>query len=206
MIQKILPSVDPRIAFFDHQAPSWDQTGPDPGQTLRRLEEIAPLLALRAGQDIVEVGCGTGQITGWLVDRVRPGRVTAADFSPRMLEQARSRAVDAEFVLLDICQEEPVARRFDVVLCFHSFPHFRDQAGALRQMAVLLKQNGELLVVHLSGSTKLNAFHHAIGGAVGADRLPPLAEWRSLLQPIGLDLVEAIDREDLFLVRARRRG
>jgi len=72
------------------------------------------------------VGCGTGQITGWLAARVKPGRVMAADFSPAMLAQARGRGLHADFVLLDICRDGPVRRRFDVVLCFHSFLHFRD--------------------------------------------------------------------------------
>ena len=79
----------------------------------------------------------------------------AVDLSPRMLEQARLRAVDAEFVLFDVCRQDPLQRSFDVVLCFHSFTHFRDQATALRQITGLLKPGGELVVLHLSGSTPL---------------------------------------------------
>ena len=195
-------AADPRIAFFDHHAPPWDQTGPDPGTTLWRLQELQSPLGFRPGLDVLEVGCGTGQITRWLADKVKPGRVMAADFSPAMLARAHARGVDADFVLLDICQEQPVQRQFDVVLCFHSFPHFRDQAAALRQLARHLKPGGQLLVVHLAGSTQLNAFHHKLGGPVGHDRLPPAAEWPELLRPAGLQVTEAVDRQDLFLVKA----
>jgi SAM-dependent methyltransferase len=193
---------DPRIAFFDAHAPTWDQTGPDPAVTLRRLQEVESRLGLRSGQDLLEVGCGTGQLTGWLADRVRPGRVVAADFSPAMLAQARARSVAAEFVQLDICGEEPVSRQFDVVLCFHAFPHFRDPAAALRQITRHLRPGGELLVLHLAGSAQLNAFHRQVGGAVGHDHLPPVAAWPALLGSAGLTLVEAEDRDDLFLVKA----
>ncbi len=192
------------MAFFNGQAATWDQTGPDPAATLRRLEALNGRLGLGAGQDVLEVGCGTGQITGWLADRVRPGRVVAADFAPAMLAQARSRGVEADFVLMDICREEPVARQFDVVLCFHSFPHFRDQAAALRQVARLLRSGGQLLVLHLAGSGPLNAFHRQVGGAVGQDHLPPAAGWAAMLRLVGLNLAEAVDREDLFLVRAEK--
>lgn len=127
---------DPCIAFFDRHAPTWDTNGPDPFATLRRLRELNGRLGLRAGQAVLEAGCGTGQITRWLADAVKPGKVVAADFSPAMLAQARARGVEAEFVLIDICCEEPWGRQFDVVLCFHSFPHFRDPAAALPRRLV----------------------------------------------------------------------
>jgi len=197
------PAADPRIAFFDHHALTWDRTGLDPATTLRRLQELNGRLQLQAGRDVLEVGCGTGQITRWLADLVKPGKVVAADFSPAMLAQARGRGVDADFALMDICREEPVQRQFDVVLCFHSFPHFRDQATALRQVRRLIKPGGRLLVLHLAGSVPLNAFHQQVGGPVAQDRLPPAAEWPALLEPAGLRLVSAEDREDLFLVTAQ---
>jgi len=196
------PAGDARIAFFDQHAPTWDQTGPDPGATLRRLHELGGQFGLRPGMDVLEVGCGTGQITGWLADTVKPGRVVAIDFSPGMLAQARARGVDAEFVLHDICGTEPLRRQFDLVLCFHSFPHFRDPSAALGQIARSLRSGGQLLVVHLSGSEQLNTFHRQVGGPVGRDRLAPAAEWPELLRPAGLRSLEAVDREDLFLMRA----
>jgi SAM-dependent methyltransferase len=194
------------VAFFDQQAPTWDRTGPDPVATLRRLKQLNGRLGLRAGLDLLEVGCGTGQITGWLVDAVKPGRVVAVDFSPAMLAQARARGVEADFVLMDICRDEPVQREFDMVLCFHSFPHFRDPPAALRQIARLLKPGGQLLVLHLVGSAQLNAFHQQVGGPVGHDHLPPASAWPTLVRPAGLKLAEAVDREDLFLVRAEKPG
>ena len=193
---------DPRLDFFDHHAPTWDQTGPDPAATLRRLQELNGRLGLRAGLDLLEVGCGTGQITRWLADLVKPGTVVAADFSPAMLAKARTRGVDADFVLMDICREEPVQHQFDVVLCFHSFPHFRDPAAALRQIARQVKPGGQLLVLHLVGSAQLNAFHHQVGGPVGHDHLAPAARWPELLRPVGLQVTEVVDREDLFLLKA----
>lgn len=199
-----LPAADPRIAFFDQRAPTWDQSGPDPAATLRRLRKLEPRFGLRAGMELLEVGCGTGQITGWLAEQVRPGRVLAVDFSPAMLEQARARGVEAEFRLLDICTEAPVDRRFDAALCFHSFPHFRDPAAALANLTQVLKPTGRLLVVHLSGSARLNAFHRQVGGVVAHDHLPPAEAWPALLRPFGLQVREAIDCPELFWLEAAR--
>lgn len=194
---------DPRRAYFDQQAPAWDRSGPDPAATLRRMDALAERLALRPGEDLLEVGCGTGQLTGWLVGRVRPGRVTAVDFAPAMLERARARGVDAAFRLLDICREPPGEAAFDVAFCFHAFPHFRDPAAALRHLRRALRPTGRLLIVHLAGSAALNAFHAQLGGPVGRDRLPPAPEWPALLAPAGLRLDHVVDRDDLFLLTAR---
>lgn len=193
---------DPRLEFFDRQAPTWDATGPDPAATLGRLRELGGRLGLGRGMDLIEIGCGTGQITGWLLDQVRPGRVVAVDFSRAMLDRARGRGLGAELRQADICVEQPVLGRFDVALCFHSFPHFRDPAAALRQIARHLKPNGRLIVMHLAGSAQLNAFHANLGGAVGGDRLPPAAEWPGLVRPAGLRVTEAVDEAALFLVKA----
>jgi SAM-dependent methyltransferase len=196
---------DPRIAFFNQLAPNWDQCGPDPTTTLRRLCGLDGILGLRPGQEVLEVGCGTGQITGWLADAVWPGRVVAVDFASGMLERARARGVDAEFRLMDICDEQTVEQRFDLVLCFHSFPHFRDREAALRQMARYLKPGGQLVVLHLAGSAQLNAFHGTLDGPVRDDHLPEVSRWPEMLGPLGLRVMESLEREDLFLVKARLR-
>ena len=197
---------DPRIAFFNGHAPTWDAKGPNPTATLARLAPLRERLGLRAGLDILEIGCGTGQITGWLAECVQPGRVVAADFAPAMLEQARARKLTAEFRLLDICCAQPVTEQFDLVLCFNAFPHFRDKPQALRQLAAHLKPAAELLVVHLSGSAQLNAFHHSVGGPVGHDFLPATEQWPDLLATAGLQVAELTDQADLFLLKARRHG
>ena len=194
-------SVDPRIAFFDHHAGIWDADVSAIDANIRRLEELQGMMGLRAGVDLLEVGCGTGQITGWLCSVVAPGRVAAVDFSEVMLAAARAKEIDADFRLLDICDERPEGG-FDLALCFHSFPHFRDHAAALANIAAALKPGGTLIVMHLAGSEAINAFHSGVGGAVGSDHLPQGGAWDDLLTQAGLKLDELIDRDDLFILRA----
>lgn len=195
---------DPRIAYFDAMAPGWDAEGPSGEEMTAGMAEQAELLALTPGQDLLEVGCGTGKTTGWLARQVAPGRVTAVDFSEQMVRQAEAKGIDAEFACLDVCTEELRRNRYDVVLCFHSFPHFRDQSRALRNMAAALKPDGRLIVMHLSGSAQLNAFHAGLDGPVHVDVLPAGDAWLPLLTGAGLKQVRLIDREDLFFLEAVR--
>lgn len=168
------------------------------------MEQLRPQLDLRAGTDLLEVGCGTGQLTGWLRQAVQPGRVTSIDFAPAMIAQARRRLPDADLRVADVCGDCLGTALYDVVLCFHSFPHFRDPAAALANIARALKPGGRLLVIHVAGSAHINALHTGLGGAVGHDHLPRADAWESLLQAADMRLDNLIDREDLFLLQASR--
>jgi ubiquinone/menaquinone biosynthesis C-methylase UbiE len=195
-------AADPRVAFFDQLAPRWDKECSHPDEIIRRLTELNGSLGLAPGRDLLEVGCGTGQLTAWLANTVAPGRVVAVDFSPGMLAQARQRNPPAEFRLLDICSDEPLTDRFDVVLCFNAFPHFRDKPAALRRIARGLKPGGRLLIVHLVGRAELNAFHQKLSGPVCRDLLPSPDEWPDLLGAAGLGLASLTDQSGLFLLKA----
>jgi ubiquinone/menaquinone biosynthesis C-methylase UbiE len=193
---------DPRIAFFDGLASIWDTECSQPAAMLARLETLDGELGLAPGQDLLEIGCGTGLISGWLAGRVHPGRLVAADFSAAMLDQARQRGHAADYRQLDICAEGPAPEQFDGVLCFNAFPHFRDQPAALRQIRRLLQPGGALTILHLAGSAQINAFHASLREPVCHDLLPAGEAWPVLLHQAGLKLARLTDREDLFLLQA----
>jgi len=200
------PAVDPRIAFFDRLAPQWDNQPEVQARTAERLRELREVLGLRPGIELLEVGCGTGQITGLLAEWVSPGQVTAVDFSPAMLAQARAKGIAAEFCALDICLEAPATAAFNVVLCFQAFPHFRQPVAALKSMARSLKADGRLIILHFAGSAQINLFHQQTGGEIVGDRLPGETEWSGLMAAAGLRLDHCEDRPDLLRVEARLAG
>jgi len=194
---------DPRIAFFDDLAKRWDEENPSSEQMVARLRQHGGLLALRPGQSLLEVGCGSGKTTGYLAEQVAPAGVTAIDFAPKMIEKAKAKDIDADFRCLDICGDELDADRFDVVLCFHSFPHFRDQPAAVRNLRRAMKATGRLIIMHCAGSDHINTFHANLPGAVSQDLLPVGDAWDTLLSPAGLVRQTHIDQDDLFLLTAR---
>ena len=200
--RQMAPCDDPRIAFFDRLAAEWDVSEQDPGATIARLNELANYLDLRPGEDLLEVGFGTGQITGWLAERVLPGRVVGIDFSAKMLQVARSKGIAAEFRLADVCRDDLGRAEFDGALCFHSFPHFRDQSVALRNLARCLKPGGRLIVMHLRSRADVNAFHQSVGGVIATDLLPDDNQWERWLDMAGLKKQKMIDGPGLFFLRA----
>jgi len=196
-------AADPRIEFFDRNAPTWDTAGPPAALFRERLSTIDDLRIVHPGHTVIETGCGTGEITRWLIDRVGPtGHVTAIDFSPEMLRIARTKNLAADFLQLDLCNTMLPPASCDVVFCFNCFPHLRNQIFALRNFAQALRPNGKIILLHLESAEKINAFHAQLPGHVRHDRLPIGDQWPPLLTAADLSAATHIDRDDLFLLIA----
>lgn len=193
---------DPRRAFFDRLAPTWEEEGPPIPTMLERLEGLRDELPLRSGARLLEVGGGTGGITNWLADAVAPGPVTSVDFSPAMISAARQRGARSELVCADVCAGLPWDNAFDVAWCMHVFPHFRDQPTALHHLAASLAPGGTLVILHLDSWANINAFHAQLEGVVSTDLLPEPSQWDAMLVQAGLRPQQLVDRDDLLLVTA----
>lgn len=198
---------DPRIAYFDSLAATWDAESPSAEDMLETLERHRERLGFEPGQRLLELGCGTGKTTRWLAEAVAPGRVTAVDFAPDMIAAAKAKDIDAAFLCADICSG-PIgdgSQAFDVIFCFHCFPHLRDQAAAMAHMAASMSPQGRLIVMHMRGSKHINAFHAELPPPICDDLLPAAeAQWQDLLAPAGLEMQTFVDRDNLFFLDARR--
>ena len=116
---------------------------------LPALEEphVREALGDVGGCDIVDLGCGTGRHTEWLA---RAGaRVTAVDFSQKMLERARRKvsAAEVRFVLHDLHDPLPLENAsFDAVVSGLVLEHLRDPDGFFREARRVLRPRGRAVV------------------------------------------------------------
>lgn len=56
------------------------------------FDDLVSLVAVRDGLRVIDLGCGTGELTGRLADRLPDSDVLGIDSSPQMLESAAERA------------------------------------------------------------------------------------------------------------------
>jgi ubiquinone/menaquinone biosynthesis C-methylase UbiE len=94
--------------------------------------------------DVLEVGCGDGNIWRENLDRIPPGwRLTLTDFSAGMVDAAREPLGDrAEYAVADV-QELPFAdASFDAVIANHMLFHVEDRPRALGELARVLRPGG----------------------------------------------------------------
>jgi ubiquinone/menaquinone biosynthesis C-methylase UbiE len=103
------------------------------------------LLGNLAGLRALEVGCGPGILTNWLVEQ--GALVTAMDVSPAMLGLARQCVGDrADLVLADLAEPLPFeTASFDIVVASLVLHYVRDWTVALRELRRVLGPRGAVV-------------------------------------------------------------
>jgi ubiquinone/menaquinone biosynthesis C-methylase UbiE len=119
------------------------------GGSGRLRQSLVDALEVRRGNRVLELGCGTGQVTARLL--ASGAEVVAVDELPEMLAAARRRAPGATFVAGDAIDAD-VGGSFDrVVLSFvlHGFAG-RGRLALLRRAAAPLTPGGRIGVLEWS--------------------------------------------------------
>jgi SAM-dependent methyltransferase len=108
---------------------------------------------LRAGDRVLDVGCGSTTTTLEAATRVLPGgSVTGVDIAGDVLEHARFRATNAgvvniDFVVADAAVHDLGEGGFDVVISRFGVMFFADPAAAFANLQRSLRPGGRLAIV-----------------------------------------------------------
>jgi trans-aconitate 2-methyltransferase len=123
--------------------------------------EVLERTALRGDEVVLDAGCGSGELTAELANRVPRGRVYAVDASPRMVELASERLGDRATVwrqdLLDLEVPEPV----DLIFSAATFHWIADHDRLFARLHAALKPGGRL-VAQCGGAGNIAAIRAAI--------------------------------------------
>ena len=107
--------------------------------------DVLDRLVLRGDETVLDAGCGTGNVTRILLDRLPRGRVIAVDAAPSMVEQARALLppeVDVRRAdLLELRLDEPV----DAILSTATFHWIGDHDRLFANLHRALEPGGRLV-------------------------------------------------------------
>ncbi|MEV0242637.1 class I SAM-dependent methyltransferase [Streptomyces sp. NPDC050674] len=187
--------------FFTARAADWDSRFPDDGPA---YTAAVAELGLRAGDRVLDAGCGTGRALPPLRAAVgASGVVIGADLTPAMLREAvrAGRDRDGRLLLTDVAALPLRSRSLDAVFGAGLISHLGRPAEDLRELARVVRPGGVLALFHPIGRAALAARH---GRPLTPDDLRAEPNLRPLLAGSGWRLTSYADEDSRFLALAVR--
>ena len=168
------------IEFFDRCAPSWDAEMVKSDEIIGKILDNAEV---EAGQDVLDVACGTGVMFPYYLQR-NVASVTGIDISPEMAKIANGKFADEPKVQV-ICGDVENAvfdRKFDRIVVYNAFPHFPNPKRLIKTLAGLLKEDGRLTIAHGASREAIDN-HHSGSASKVSNGLMEAASLKKLFDP-----------------------
>jgi ubiquinone/menaquinone biosynthesis C-methylase UbiE len=192
--------------FFDSIAPTWDRET-DLESLNVKLDEALEHFGIKPDEYVLDVGCGTGNLTAAILRRLsHAGRITAVDISSRMVEIARGKIHDSrvQWICDAVEHLDGLKDLYDSIICYSVWPHLKNPQKAGWLFWDLLKTGGKLYLWHLISREAVNKIHREASEAVNNHILAPANETASMLRQEGFSIEEIRDDDTGYLVTARK--
>ena len=108
------------------------------------FEDLVKLIEARPNLEVVDLGCGTGELTAELAARLPGSRVLGIDSSPEMLERALPKATSSlRFELVPI---ESLQGSWDLVFSNAALQWIPDHARLIPRIFSLVRPGGQMVI------------------------------------------------------------
>jgi ubiquinone/menaquinone biosynthesis C-methylase UbiE len=136
-------------------------------------ERFRAAAAVTRGEDVLDVGCGTGESTREAAQASVTGTVLGIDVSEAAIAKARERG-GATFEVADAQTHPLPAARFDVALSRFGSMFFTDPPAAFANIARALRPGGRLVLLVWQERAR-NDWYSVLHDALAPGTLPPPA-------------------------------
>jgi FkbM family methyltransferase len=120
------------------------------------MTRLVPILDLRAGQTVADVGAGGGELTVRLAKQVGPeGRVYATEMASDRMDRIRRRAEDDGLKNVTVIEAHATRTNLpesccDAIVIRNVYHHFDDPAAMNKSLYASLKSGGHLAIIDFS--------------------------------------------------------
>lgn len=148
------------VQFFDNLAPKWDDD--EILSTPEKIRSILSKIPLKIGDDVLDLGTGTGVLIPYIIERIGDaGSVTAVDGSMGMLTIAIKKYGDlpnVNFIFADF-ESTIFNSKFDLIMLYSVYPHLHYPEATLKDLLNNLKPEGCIIVAFPTDETFINNIH-----------------------------------------------
>jgi demethylmenaquinone methyltransferase / 2-methoxy-6-polyprenyl-1,4-benzoquinol methylase len=136
--------------MFDRIAPVYDAMNRVMTAGLdQRWRRATVRAAVRVGDRVLDACCGTGDLAV-AARKAGAGDVVGVDFSERMLERARRKAPELEWVQADVLQLPLEDASFDAVVVGFGIRNVEDLEAGIRELRRVLRPGGRLGILEIT--------------------------------------------------------
>ena len=115
---------------------------------------------------ILEIGCGPGNITKYIVSSRPDFKIQAIDVAPNMIKLARINNPTVEYKVMDCRLIKMISEKFDGIICGFCIPYLsaEDSSKLITDCYHLLNNNGLFYFSTIKGDYKLSGFEKGSTG------------------------------------------
>jgi len=109
---------------------------------------------------ILEIGCGPGNITSYLL-KIRPDfKIEGIDFAPNMIALAKVNNPTAQFQVMDCREIDTLQSQYDAIVCGFCIPYLSelDCSKFIKDCAGLLHNEGVIYISFVEGDYSKSCF------------------------------------------------
>ena len=174
---------------FDRAAATYDSVASLQRQMANRL--LAGMPSAFDGQ-LVDLGCGTGDLLQKLAHRTCATNLTGVDISSAMLEQTQLRVPQARLIKSDIASLPVKDHAFQWVVS-NAAIQWCDSAAVFSELRRILQPDGKAFLSTFGPST-MKQWRETLASVSGEDRVhsfPPIEHLTNQLKAVGFGSVES---------------
>jgi SAM-dependent methyltransferase len=115
---------------------------------------------------ILEIGCGRGNITKYLLSKRPDFDIFGIDIAPNMIELARKSNPGADFAVMDSRQIDEIKTKYDGIVCGFCLPYLSqsDSRKLISDCYNLLNENGLIYMSFVEGDPSKSGFQVGSSG------------------------------------------
>ena len=117
---------------------------------------------------LLDVGCGPGNITKYLLSKRPDFNIFGIDMAPNMIALARENNPSASFTVMDIRQIRSLATTYDGIICGFCLPYLSPEEAheLISNTYELLNNNGLIYLSFVEGDPARSGYKTGSGGRV----------------------------------------
>lgn len=120
------------------------------GPTRREvLKIVLPLLKKNNKLNILDIGCGTGQLIKDINNETEVVNYLGIDVSENMIKEAQKANKKLKFKTIPI-EKFNSKEKFDIVICTHAFPYFPDKESVIQKIHDITNKNATIIIANSS--------------------------------------------------------